>query len=710
MQSYDVLQNVRDSARAYEQALDSARRKQLGQFFSGIPLGKLLAHLGIRPDTRTVLDPMAGHGDLLDATLEVAIERGITLERIDGIEIDDTTAAICRNRLATINCNGDRPESVILTGNAFDPAKVSALPTRSYDLVITNPPYVRHQEQHGNGGSTAPTRLGLKKIIDNISTDAGRIIWNALVQGYSGLADLSVPAWILAAFMVRPGGRLALVVPATWRSRDYADVIRYLILRCFALEVIVADTQPGWFSDALIRTHLIVAKRLTEEETNQPLITKKHCMAARWLNIAPTAADSHSLVGAAFASTHPEESLATWIHENAKDVPLGIEICDFDLNHESAMLKSRIDRHHWYRTLEGSSQDLTLSTEQTKPISSTLPDVLRQMLPASTRLSELVTLEEVGIKVGQGLRTGCNRFFYVTVCGKAGDDMVSVKASSVLGGNVFAVPSSALRPVLHRQSEIGLIQQGNLPPGRVLVLHAWILPEDAQEVASAKTAYTLRGETPPQVMCSDLAAFVRYAATETLDGTDGEKLIPELSAVRTNARPHRGNKITPRFWYMLPDFAPRHLPAAFVPRINHDTPWVECNTDPPLVIDANFSTFWAVDDIWSPFAMMALLNSVWCRAYMEAVGTPLGGGALKLEATHLRQIRVPFLKHDTRGDLDAAGKCLHKHAPNIQAQIDHIVLRALFPGDPVGTMLTGLAADVAVQTRALCVARQRTPS
>ena len=104
-------------------------------------------------------------------------------------------------------------------------------------------------------------------------------------------------------------------------------------------------------------------------------------------------------------------------------------------------------------------------------------------------------------------------------------------------------------------------------------LPAWVLPEDFQHALAAKTAYALRGETPPQVMNSELAAFVRDAAQVSLDGTREGKLIPELSAVHTNVRRARDEKTTPRFWYMLPDFATRHLPAAFVPRINQGTPW-----------------------------------------------------------------------------------------------------------------------------------------
>ena len=698
----------RNTARAYEQTLDPRRRKQLGQFFSGVPLGKLLAHLSINPVTRTVLDPMAGHGDLLDATREVAVECGITLERIDGIEIDDSTAMICRDRLASTPTNDKRPESVIVTGNAFEAATIKSLPISSYDLVITNPPYVRYQGRKGSSESLDNARSGLKKVVQSTSDENSRIVWSTLVQGYSGLADLSIPAWILAGFMVRPGGRLALIVPATWRSRDYADVIRYLLLRYFVVETIVADTQPGWFSDALVRTNLIVAQRLTGEEARRSLSEKSHWTSARWLHISPSAANDHSLVGNAFASEHPEAALSEWLKKPSRTVIESVEVRNFDLCHEWTTLHSRITRYRWYPMVEGCSKDLSLFPAWSKPVAPVLPDTLRQVLPTDSKPANLVTLEESGIKVGQGLRTGCNGFFYVTVCGEGEGDMIPIRSSSSVGDWTFAVSSAVLRAVLRRQSEIVLIEQGRFPPGRVLDLRAWVLPEDVQQVADAKAAYALRHESPPQVMPADLAAFVRHAASVSIVGRGGSTPIPELSAVRTNVRRARTNTLTPRFWYMLPDFKQRHLPAAFVPRVNQGTPWIECNTHPPLLIDANFSTFWIIDDLWSPFAIKALLNSVWCRTYMEAAGTPLGGGALKLEATHLRQMPIPLFKNSDRVALHTAGKYMRRDTQEIQAQIDRIVLQALYPDNATATMLSNLAVHLTVQTSKLCAARQRT--
>lgn len=290
----DDLNTIRAAARAFEAGLPCAQQKLLGQFFTGIPLGKLLAHLALDPKTRTVLDPMAGHGDLLDSSWEAAKERGIALERLDGIEIDPATATQSRDRLTHI-VGEHGPQVHIITSNAFDPRTPQDLLKYGYDLVITNPPYVRYQTRKRKDLQDVETRAGLNTIANSFLSGADRDIWQALIEGYSGLADLSIPSWLLSGLLVRPGGRLALVVPATWRSRDYADVIRYLMLRCFTINLIVQDTQPGWFSNALVRTHLVLARRLTPEEISVPLGDRSSFPSAEWVQVTPDAASQMSL-------------------------------------------------------------------------------------------------------------------------------------------------------------------------------------------------------------------------------------------------------------------------------------------------------------------------------------------------------------------------------------------------------------------------------
>jgi hypothetical protein len=702
----NVPENGRTAARRFEQALPLERRKRLGQFFTGIRLGKLLGHLAVSSETRTVLDPMAGHGDLLDAIAEVACERGIQLEQLDGIEIDDETAKACRERLDAIVHGARVPHHQIICGSAFDAATQRQLPDKGYDLVITNPPYVRYQVQNGSTNGANVTRDGLVSASYQRLRGQERTIWNTLAAGYSGLADLSVPSWILAGLLVRPGGRLALVVPATWRTRDYGDVIRYLMMRCFTLEFIVEDTQPGWFSDALVRTHLIVARRLDTAETARSLVDRTSWATATNISISPEAASELSLVGTAFPGALAEKCLAQWLSDGAKTAPVGVKTQPFDLHEEWRSLRSRTKPRPWFLKLEKIGADLPLFGDAGATPSTVIPEVVQSIVGGDFTLSSLMTLEQAGISVGQGLRTGCNPFFYVDALGPVYNGMLPVRASVPFENCEFEVPVTAVRPVLRKQAELPLIESGELPIGRALVLRNWVLPEDMDIVARAASTYRVCQENPPQPMPQGLADYVRRAAITSLDG-DAAKFAPNLSAVRTNIRRHRENSATPRFWYMLPDFMPRHLPASFVARVNHGTPWIESNSQTPFLVDANFSTLWSRNSSWSRYALKALLNSAWCRLFMEVLGTPLGGGALKLEAAHLRQIVIPALSEEARGQLDHAGRNLLRSSGEALRCIDNVLFTAL-NGDADAHLPQAMAGSMVERAETLRRMRQRT--
>src|SRR5258708_7226855 len=59
-----------------------ARKKRLGQFFSGAPVSKLLASLADSDSADSIIDPMCGSGDMLEACRDSKPSTSV------GIEID----------------------------------------------------------------------------------------------------------------------------------------------------------------------------------------------------------------------------------------------------------------------------------------------------------------------------------------------------------------------------------------------------------------------------------------------------------------------------------------------------------------------------------------------------------------------------------------------------------------------------------------------
>lgn len=113
------------------QKQDVTHKKRFGQYFSGKTVAEMLfSLLPQNREWRTVIDPMAGIGDMLVAVSELS--KGTP--KIVGIEIDDIVAKHCQDR---------NPKFEVHCEDAFK--SKSLWSSEGWDLVITNPPYVRYQ-------------------------------------------------------------------------------------------------------------------------------------------------------------------------------------------------------------------------------------------------------------------------------------------------------------------------------------------------------------------------------------------------------------------------------------------------------------------------------------------------------------------------------------------------------------------------------------
>lgn len=698
--------------------ISTARRKQLGQCFTGLQTGRLLAALAVRPGQKRVVDPMAGHGDLIESAAERAGLIKLNPVELLGVEIEPEAARLCKWRIEQCINELGAAGGRLVHGDAFASNTWESAPR--FDLVITNPPYVRYQTL-SNGGqdgtvrllNAGATRLALARLAVKLAPPDEIPIWHRLILSYSGLSDLSVPCWLLCGLLTVPNGVLALVVPQTWLNRDYARIVRYFFLRFFQPLAVVQESGQRWFRDAQVPVSLVIGRRLSPEDAAVPLLERRGVdETTPYAEIDFTAASSNSHVGRAFGGHDPEGSFAEWLDSGiSKRHGVKMKRVSWGSQRDEVLAASR--GCDWLRRLEGSAS-IQVSAA---PSSSVLPASVTQNLPAEY-LKNLRPLASEQIRIGQGIRTGCNPFFYVELSGDASQgNCVSILTHELFGRRRISVPPTALKPVLRRQSELPSIQiVADVLPGRLLDLREFVLPEDAPKNDSACSSMR-------KVMPEALAAYVRLAARTYLVRGATRTLIPQLSAVKPNGLgpDERGKPsildedAAARMWYMIPDFAPRHLGALCVPRVIHDEPRAVLNSDPPVLLDANFSTLWCEGNEWSSEAVFAVLNSTWGELCMEALGATLGGGALKLEAAHLRQLPLPTFSAAQKENM----RCLVRSALDAsitasaygryRAKIDQVVLSALAKR----TLSTGEARasvqDIAETVRALRAKRRRKP-
>ncbi len=621
--------------------LANDERKRLGQFFTGTRLARSIAALSKAQSVDSILDPMAGTGDMFVACSEVGASPSI----LGAIELDPNAAHTCRIRTGNFGA-----EVRIEVGSAFEPRSWLLL-ADPWDLVITNPPYVRYQIGGPAlaAGVEVPcageVRNGLVEILEasDALTESERNVLVSAAQSYSGLSDLAVPSWILAASKVSINGRLAIVVPDTWLSRDYAAPVLYVLRRLFEIEYVVVDADASWFEDAIVRTTLVVARRVPDKKS--ALGPGRHLV----VHVPRTTGTPRSIVGAAFPGMDPESAFAKWAssEEHPTATPLVSEWSD-ELEQIGCLERAAM-RHPWM------APDLSTAGRGT---------VRRQRLPervgnivGGTGGEELIDLAGLGWVVGQGLRTGANDFFYVE-SGPGG-----TYRSPLLPGEDLCLPPEVVVPSIRNQAGLtGIGSTAVRPQTGVLVLDGWAMPEDNE-----------RAGTKLRPISGDLARLVSAGASARYRRKGVELALPELSAVRTNVR-------IGRFWYHLPPLAPRHTPVLFIARVNarNPRPFLNHGTFGTYVIDANFSTLWPDQSTarsLSHMALLALLSSSWTRAVLESTGTVMGGGALKLEATHLRRVFFPEPDGSAEVVLAELGESLSTEGPEKETgtQIDEII-------------------------------------
>jgi predicted RNA methylase len=661
------------SAIASDVGAGTARKKRLGQYFTSERLARLLAGLADADRAAAILDPMVGAADMLAG----AVAAGARPRVLAGVEIDARCLTAARARLSGPVLARGR----LIEGDAFSLSTLRALPRRSWDLVITNPPYVRYQITAAGDGALFPNAIEVRtRLLQTLGEcDAlhgeDRELFRHLTSAYSGLSDLAVPAWLLCAALVAPGGTLAMVVPDTWLSRDYASPIQYVLARCFDVRFVVRDSDAVWFEDALVRTTLVVADRVATRKSafDQP-------GASGYLDIAlrAGAVDSRSLVGAAYPdASDPDHAFARdarrWRTARGGPTSDVLEVTWVPASHTAALLNRATRDQKWRRSAEGVDGERPPSA-----VAPALPLRLKRAMRGES--PAFVGLDTLGWRVGQGLRTGANTFFYGEATTGERSGRVEVATSRRLGGPVVGVAADATLPVVRNQADLpeSLTLRSEAVRGRVLVFSEYALPEDVERDREA---------SPYRVMDEDLARFVREAARTNVGSAASPKVISKLSAVVTNVRAARrnGSLVPARYWYQLPELTARHRPELFFARVNHGHPVTFLNLKQATVVDANFSTLWreAKATVAGPYAMLALMNSGWATAILELSGTVLGAGALKVEASHLRRLPIPVMGAGTWRQLEHLGKNLargsRQGATAVLGQIDDAVASELTP-------------------------------
>lgn len=564
----------------------------------------------------SVIDPMCGIGDLLLPYAD--------MDDVTGIEIDKQLRKTIIDRLPNIEC---------ISGNAFAAQTLSMLKLDGYDLVVANPPYVRKELI----GKAEETKFSLTDIVCNLHfftdefntlNDVEKEMMHSAIDNISGLSDLSIPAWLLCIMLVSRNGKFAIVLPNSWLSREYSQPIMSLIDNLFDVNYILNDVNGVWFKgNAQVRTSIIIASR-----------KPSYCIGASIVDLYERAQNGTSLYGN-----------VTEIHNFADFISKGISIPNVcEIKHLS---KSSITN---------------IQAEK-------LEDCISSFSSKINEYTTMPTLEDIGLKISQGLRTGANGFFYLKRVTE-GIYQSNISAEYIRHNDEYFLP------VIQGQSD--LIEKYSVNTNLNIVLlniqDALTQNDFDNTEEEHKTGY--------KVLPPDIQQYISDSECLKIKGS----LIPTLSSVKTNvSKPKNGLY---RFWYMIPKLQSRHIAKIFIPRVNSlSVNAYKCEIE-DAVIDANFSTIDnSNSETWTNNALVAILNSTWCQVQYEQLGTVMGGGALKLEAVQLRKVKIPNLSEDVLSELDRIGrelcKCKITKQSNLLDQVDLYILNSFLNSNEKSQLL-----------------------
>ncbi len=620
-------------------ALD-VHKKRYGQYFSGAKVADLLTSLLPRDAViESAIDPMAGVGDLLCPILP-------KVKNILAIEIDAPIAVRCAENL---------PTSRVLNEDAFSCAE--AITPYGWDLVITNPPYVRYQLQgdvDGTIDSSKGIRKKLCKQIENLQhlTVEDKILLLRLAKNYSGLSDMAVPSWILCAALVKMGGLLAIVVPDTWLSREYAAPVQYMLTKCFDILAIVKDISACWFEGALVRTCLVVARRRSTLRLSD-VSDDTLC-----LDIESSLIGENSLIdGMQYDGKTGKDALFSLLE--TRECVCGV----------GYVAKRKSVSNLFPQMLISAGTDKWILPEDIKATGARAfhPADMFSLIESSGYLGEFITLSDFQIKCGQGLRTGANDFFYLDIQKQVQDKYLVASKSWMDTSSEMAIPLHNIIKTLQNRSQVkGLVTSASDLSTGLLFIQDEARSEDISSCA----------ENTHYIILNDIVSEYITAA-EKFRNPHG-LAFKDYSAVKPNE--HMIDKKYTRFWYMLPALTPRHLPPLCMTRVNSTQ--TECifvlqADDVPIAVDANFVTMWSNKPQYIK-AVFALLNSTWSRCYLETLCTVMGGGALKLEAAHLKKIQFPKYSKAEVEELEKIGEELIQKGAidcELQMRIDKATLK-----------------------------------
>lgn len=216
--------------------------KLRGGYYTEPHIARFLVRWASEIDPARVLEPGCGDGAFLAALAAIGCE---SVSSLTAFEIDPAEAQKAAKRAKSIR----GIDSKVVRGDYIEWSLKHLMDGPHFDAAIGNPPFIRYQ------------------YLDEQSQQMAERLFGAFGLPFTRHTNAWVPFVIASLSQLRPGGRLAMVVPSELLHVLHAQSLRdYLVRTCS--RVIVIDPQELWFDNALQGVVLLMAEKATAATTS----------------------------------------------------------------------------------------------------------------------------------------------------------------------------------------------------------------------------------------------------------------------------------------------------------------------------------------------------------------------------------------------------------------------------------------------------------
>lgn len=224
--------------------INESKQKLRGGYYTPLDLASFITAWVKEISPQKVLEPSCGDGVFFSAMSKVG---GFDSSRTVGFELDEIEAAKASERASQCGLKNAKVNSADFLGYALENMIAGG---EQFDAVVGNPPFVRYQY--------LPEKFQAR----------AELIFDELGLKFTKHTNAWVPFILASISLLRPGGRLAMIVPSEILHVAHAQSLRSFLGReCKRL--VILDPEELWFDGTIQGAVILMAEKVSNASSSR---------------------------------------------------------------------------------------------------------------------------------------------------------------------------------------------------------------------------------------------------------------------------------------------------------------------------------------------------------------------------------------------------------------------------------------------------------